>query len=313
MKILVTGIGGDIGNGVGRILKRCKFVSSLIGCDIHSEHLGHHVFDKCLLLPPVLSHKYLDELQRVKDDLNIDAIILTSEPELRFFTSLEQAGNSPALPLVWANAQSRVIGFDKLLTVRFLSGINIAAPWTMLAADVLPSEFPCILKSRVGAGNQAIYKILDLHEAERFQKAFPQFIWQEYIPGDSQEYTCGVFGCASGEIRTIIFRRRLASGVTSYAEVVEHDGIKSLCEDVAKGLNLRGSINIQLRLSDRGPMIFEINPRFSSTVVFRHKLGFTDLIWSIQDQMMNTDTTYKLDTSLIGSKLYRSFDEVIER
>lgn len=312
MNILVTGIGGDIGSGVGRILRQVEFVSSLIGSDIHTEHFGHRIFDKCLSLPPVSSPNYLAELQRVKDSFEIDAIIPTSEPELRFFTSLGQRGGVSTLPLVQANFQSRIIGFDKLLTAKFLSEIDVTSPWTVLASVELPKKFPCILKSRVGAGNQAVYKISDLHQAERFQKLFPQFIWQEYIPGENKEYTCGVFGCASGEIRTIIFRRRLASGVTSYAEVIEHQGIKSLCEDVAKGLNLRGSINIQLRLSDRGPMIFEINPRFSSTVVFRHKLGFTDLVWSIQEQLMNIATTYKSDNSPIGSKLYRSFDEVIE-
>ena len=29
------------------------------------------------------------------------------------------------------------------------------------------------------------------------------------------------------------------------------------------------------------PIIFEINPRFSSTVAFRHRLGFRDFVWSV--------------------------------
>ena len=31
-------------------------------------------------------------------------------------------------------------------------------------------------------------------------------------------------------------------------------------------------------------MIFEINPRFSSTVLMRNYLGFTDLVWSIEEK-----------------------------
>ena len=33
-------------------------------------------------------------------------------------------------------------------------------------------------------------------------------------------------------------------------------------------------------------MVFEINPRFSSTVGMRHKVGFSDLIWSIQETVL---------------------------
>ena len=37
-----------------------------------------------------------------------------------------------------------------------------------------------------------------------------------------------------------------------------------------------GPANFQLILTKKGPMIFEINPRFSSTVLMRNYLGFTD-------------------------------------
>jgi carbamoyl-phosphate synthase large subunit len=52
---------------------------------------------------------------------------------------------------------------------------------------------------------------------------------------------------------------------------------------LAEALDLRGSINVQLRITTNGPRIFEINPRFSSTVLMRHQMGFCDLVWSIQD------------------------------
>ena len=42
-------------------------------------------------------------------------------------------------------------------------------------------------------------------------------------------------------------------------------------------------MNVQLRLTDRGPRVFEINPRFSSTVLMRHRMGFTDVLWAIEE------------------------------
>jgi carbamoyl-phosphate synthase large subunit len=42
-------------------------------------------------------------------------------------------------------------------------------------------------------------------------------------------------------------------------------------------------MNIQLRLTDQGPRVFEINPRFSSTVLMRHRIGFSDLLWALSE------------------------------
>lgn len=310
MKILVTGVAGDIGNGIGRILKGAGFVERLIGCDIHGEHMGGFIFDGCEIVPKASSPDYIDALQTLTGKAGLDAIVVTSEPELRFFSGLAGNGVLNDLPLVMANQASMEIGFDKLKTAEYVAGLGFPAPWTRPVAQDVPVSYPCVLKSRFGAGNQGVYIVKDAKLANAYQTLFPDYVWQEYMPDDDNEYTCGVYGCADGEIRTIIFRRRLVSGVTGYAELVQNVAIESLCVAVGKALNLRGSINIQLRLSARGPMIFEINPRFSSTVVFRHKVGFTDLLWSLQEQILGVKTSYsRLHPA--GTKIYRAFSEVI--
>lgn len=42
-------------------------------------------------------------------------------------------------------------------------------------------------------------------------------------------------------------------------------------------------MNVQLRLTDSGPRVFEINPRFSSTALMRQKMGFTDVLWAVDE------------------------------
>ena len=311
MKILVTGIAGDIGSGIGRILRDCDFAEKLIGCDIHDEHMGKHIVDACEIVPRASSPGYLDALRKLKEKFALDAILVTAEPELRFLNSLAAQGVTGDLPLVMASHEAMGIGFDKLQTAQFVAGLGSPAPWTRIAANHDPVDYPCILKSRYGAGNKGVYLVKDAALADTYRTLFPDFIWQEYVAGEDNEYTCGVYGCADGEVRTLIFRRRLVGGFTVYAELVENQAIESLCATVAKAMNLRGSINIQLRLSADGPMIFEINPRFSSTVVFRHKLGFSDVLWSLQEQILGEKTTYQL-THPVGTKLYRAFEEVID-
>jgi carbamoyl-phosphate synthase large subunit len=310
MKVLVTGVAGDIGSGVGRILKDSSFAELLIGCDLHGEHMGNFIFDDCVIVPKASSPGYIDALQALTKNARLDAIVVTSEPELRFLSDLANSGWISNLPLVMANQESMVIGFDKLKTADYVSALGLPSPWTSPVAKTMPVSYPCILKSRFGAGNQGVFFIKDAKLANIYRVSFPDYIWQEYMPDDDNEYTCGVYGCADGEIRTIAFRRRLFSGVTGYAELVENPKIDLLCKSVGKALKLRGSINIQLRLSESGPMIFEINPRFSSTVVFRHHVGFADLLWSLQEQILGVGTTYNR-LYPVGTKIYRTFSEVI--
>ena len=72
-------------------------------------------------------------------------------------------------------------------------------------------------------------------------------------------------------------------------------------------LDLTGSINVQLRIQENIPKIFEINPRFSSTVLFRHLFGFEDLIWSIEDSMGYILSDNR--SNVIGKKFYKGFEE----
>ena len=79
---------------------------------------------------------------------------------------------------------------------------------------------------------------------------------------------------------------------------------------MAVKLNLVGSINVQLRITNHLPKIFEINPRFSSTVLFRHLFGFKDLEWSIKDLFGIALESYS--PPKVGSKFYKGFNEYIE-
>lgn len=39
-KILITGCGGDIGLGIGRILQEEKIADAVVGCDMEEDHAG---------------------------------------------------------------------------------------------------------------------------------------------------------------------------------------------------------------------------------------------------------------------------------
>lgn len=310
MRLLVTGVAGDIGNGIGRILRNHKSVTKLIGCDIHDQHTGSFVFDVCRIVPRVDDPSYIEELLNIAKQYEVDAILPASEPELRFFANENLFDFIDTIPLVTANSKAVQVGFDKLITSKFLAEHNLPFPWTSAVTESYPKELPCIIKSRTGAGGQGVMVVDDSKLLSSYRKIFPNYIWQELVGSKDEEYTCGVYRSLEGEVRSILIRRRLSAGVTVYGEVVADSQIEKLCIDIAVALELTGSINVQLRLTRRGPVVFEINPRFSSTIVFRHKLGFEDLIWAISEKLNGELPPYKTIPKA-GSKIFRRFDEAI--
>ena len=267
-----------------------------------------------MLLPPVTSPAYIDRLSEYLAKEKIDIFIPTSEAELRWFVEANADLNVLPSHCLKASSKAMKIGFDKFLTSRHLVAHGMPAPWVSVASDsdLGAPEIPCIFKSRAGAGNSSVFYIDNYEKSICFQRAFPDYIWQQFLPLSRGEFTCAVYRCLDGSTRVIAMRRRLSSGVTSFAQVVNNPLIDTLCINIAESLSLFGSINVQLRLVDNDvPMVFEINPRFSSTVGMRHAIGFSDLIWSIEEQYLG-QTASPCPSAWPNAKLGRRYAELYE-
>lgn len=308
MNILVTGCGGDIGLSIGNILKQYSPVNRIVGTDISQDNPGSTVFSVIEIIPPVNDDLYINSLKAIFEKYNINIIIPTSEPELRFF-SLNKIRSIEGVHVLMANTKALEIGFDKYLTYNFLKSENLLYPWTSIVKDTEPVKLPCIIKSREGAGGRSVNIVQD-EFVSYYKKNRPDDLWQELLLPENEEYTCGLYRCKNNEVRSIIFRRNLNYGVSVSGEVVYNSDISKLLSSIAESIELYGSINVQLRLTERGPVVFEINPRFSSTVMFRHLLGFQDLIWSINEFLGENIESYNQIKS--GVKFYRYFNEYIK-
>ncbi|SHG29634.1 carbamoyl-phosphate synthase large subunit [Flavobacterium fluvii] len=310
LNILVTGCGGDIGQSVGKILNEYGLVNNLYGCDISDKNAAKFIYCNFFLGLPCKDPNYIGNLENIVKEKNIDFVIPISEPELRFL-SKEKISKIGDAKLILASARALEVGFDKLNTANFLKKENLPFPITYSIETVDTIEkFPVILKSRTGSGSSNVSIARDYDTFISIKKNNSDFIVQEFLEDENGEYTCGVFRSKSGIIRTIILKRELMGGFTGYGEVVENNEIDKLLRDIAKKLQLIGSINIQLRLTSKGPVVFEINPRFSSTVRFRHLFGFKDVEWSIEDKLGLLISDYE-ETS-VGKKLYKGFNEYIQ-
>ena len=305
-KVLVTGCGGDIGLAIGRILQEAQCADTVIGCDIEADHAGWVFFDDCFVVERATSPNYMDSLMQLVEKEHVDLVIPSSEPELRTLYENDFFGRKDLF--LTANKKAMEVGFDKYRTAEFLQKHGLPHPWTQIAAHGMPQEFPCILKSRTGCGSKDVRILTEENNCDQVFESKDE-IFQELIEGDDAEYTCGLFRSSSGEIRSIILRRKLRGGLTGSGIVETNSEIEELLHAIALHLDLQGSINVQLRLRAGIPYVFEINPRFSSTVRFRYKLGFSDVIWSMQDFLHRVVDRYQ--TPMIGTRFYKIYEDII--
>jgi carbamoyl-phosphate synthase large subunit len=302
--ILITGIGGDIAQSIATILAESRPEYRLIGTDINNRHAANYFVSEFFQVPSASSIEYIDSLKVLIKEHEVDIIIPSTEQELVALKPLlEEFGDA----CISAGFDVIEIGVDKLKTIDFISSLEIPVPWTINAEGLISKGFPCIFKPQKSSGSKNIFIVEDKEQALFLSRKFPSSVFQELLKPDNQEVTCAIYRAKDGRIAVLQLLRELHGDATGWAEVVYDKQVHEMCEKVAIGFNLKGSINIQLRLTNKGPRIFEINPRFSSTVLMRHRLGFCDLLWSLDEsQGLNVD----FPNIACGRKIVRIHDSI---
>lgn len=277
---LITGMGGDMAQCIAKIIKSEFSGSKIYGIDITDKSAAKLFCHHFELAPRANDKDYISYISSIMQKYNIQFFIPCTEHELRTLNQLDS--DHPLWEKTIACSKNILsVCLDKLETFKFLNAHNIQAPWfTENIADI--KSFPCIYKKKSSSGSRDIFKIASKEEASFIKNFSSHGLFQEYLEGDDKEYTCSIFQWDDGTFQTIQLLRTLTGGATSWARVVQIPEIDKLCREIAAAFKLNGSLNVQLRMTEKGPMIFEINPRFSSTVYMRHLMGYKDLVWSIK-------------------------------
>lgn len=305
--LFLTGCGGDIAISIARLVRESGLASRLIGADVQRDHAGHAFFDEVVQLPRADAADYPQALERAVATHGPDLVVPLSEAELARLTADEPSEGLRAR-LLMANRRSLQVGLDKLATFETLSAAGVPTPRTGLVGEGPVPPLPCIVKPRRGQGSKGLV-LVEAWNAGHILATRTGDLWQEFLPEADQEFTCGLFRSGTGPLRSIVFRRQLSGGLTGAAEVVEDSRITRVLERIADALELEGAVNVQFRLDQGEPKVFEINPRFSSTVGFRHRLGFRDFEWSMLTALGEPLPPYVAPRA--GVRMYRVGTEVI--
>lgn len=282
MKVLVTGAGALLGQGIIRSLRLSGLAPEIVAVDPSPHAVGLWWADRRHLVPLASDPGYVQALRRLLLAERPDALLVGTDTELPVIADVreELAAETGAAVLVSSPEVVRVAD-DKWLTYAFLRDHGLPRPHSALPDDAerLAQEigFPLIVKPRVGARSVGVSKVESLAELRRALEGREGLVVQECVATDDEEYTAGTLSFSGQPTLSIVMRRDLRDGNTYRAYVGEYPELNAQVREIARALGPYGPANFQFRVSGGVAKVFEINARYSGTTPLRARAGFNEV------------------------------------
>ena len=279
--VLVTGIGGNVGQGILRNIASLNLSIRLIGTDIASFTPGNHLCDATYKVPYSYDESYIPTLQNIIDKEKVDLVLPSTDYEVYYLSQNAEKLNAI---VVASDAKTAKTYLDKYESYVYLSQNNIPFAKSWLTGDYDFSEKEIIAKPREGRGSRGI-----LLNPENPNQLPNGYMIQPLAKGI--EITTAVYVNKQGKLHGLFtMERSLTNGTTTESKVVfQYDNeITIIAEKMIALGGLVGSFNIQSIVTTKGEIVpFEINCRISGTNSIRHNLGFQDVKYAIQEYLLN--------------------------
>jgi len=315
MKVLVTGAGALLGQGIIRSLKKSSLSNlKIIAADPNPFSAGLYWCDKKYKIPMAKADDYMDKIDSLLTEEKPDIVMIGTDVELEIFAEnkkrLEEKHNTKILV---SPTEIIKIADDKYLTALFLKEKNFPYPYSGLAdeADAVIKKvgFPLIVKPRVGGRSIGVSKVNNKEQLTYALSQVENPVIQECVGSDDAEYTAGVLYFDGVVHGSIIMKRELRDGNTYIATVVEDEKLTSKLNEITSALKPYGPVNFQFRIDrEDNLMIFEINGRFSGTTPLRALAGFNEVEMSINHLLGSSE---KNDVKIKKLTFLRHWEETI--
>jgi carbamoyl-phosphate synthase large subunit len=276
MTILVTGVGGGAGQSILKALNLANF-KNVVAVDSSPLAAGLYFGNPSYLGFEANHPAYIDRLLEICEKNQIEFVFPGHDIELPYLSSQVEFFESRGIRLIVSSQRVIEICDDKLKTSNFLRDNGFFYPETELFADFSWAGKAVILKPRTGgARSKHTYLAKSFEEFENYSNFVDKSncVVQEFLEGP--EYTCGSVYLRHNDFGNILMKRELRSGDTYKAFSIKSKSISEYISNVVSTLAPFGACNVQLKMCDDKPYIFEINPRCSGTTAARALVGFNE-------------------------------------
>ena len=290
----MTGAGSVVGQGIVKALRLSALDVTCIAADIGPLNAGLYRADESVILPAVEDADALTGIVAIIRQARADAVFLGSEFDLVFYAAHRaEIETRTGATVIVSDPETVAVADDKFKTVEMLRDLELPAPESFAVGTLAQAcaaanslGYPVMLKERFGTSARGVHQVSDDDEVRRVFRHMRQPMVQELLQPNNEhtdatglgaEYTCSVFTAADGEhYGPFVARRRLRGGSSWIIESCHRPEFSGALRALGEGLPSRGSINVQLMDTERGPVSFELNARSSGTTAVRAHFGFNE-------------------------------------
>lgn len=286
IKVLVSGAGGDVGQGVIKALNHSNLDLEIYTICIFEDSSFLHLNERSFIAPYASSEEYIGYLINLMNQLEIDIFFPTVDSEILKISQHKALLEAETNALIFVDTIDKVeICDDKLLTYKFLSENGFDTPKTMIPktkedieAFIADAGTPFIVKKRWDNGAKHLHIFETIEDSLHFL-GNEDFIFQQYLDAEEEEYTAGVYIGEDKEIKgVVLFNRELKGGSTYKARRILDENLETSLAKVAQKLDMK-YVNIQARKIDNTLYIFEFNGRLSgSTAIVSQVLNAPEMV-----------------------------------
>ena len=306
IRVAVTGVGGGVGQAILRSLWSASFDSWVLGLDMNARGAGLYLTDEARCLPPCGDPEYVPRLLSFLTEMRVSVLIPGSDPELPVLARARGEIESAGIQVVVGAPEPVDVCRDKRICSEFYRdlGFPFVRTCDVANAEELAREvgYPLVVKPVGGSASRGVAVVFSRSELEPYlgrtgmiaqEAAFPA-AWRRGANGiDVRSVYRGgvlrqedeisiqvVYDHLGHHLGTFTSVNRLQSGVPVFVDPQRIPEVESLVEKMANVLRDRGLIgpcNFQCRLTDHGPKVFEINPRYTGITGVRAAMGFNEV------------------------------------
>jgi carbamoyl-phosphate synthase large subunit len=294
-RVLVTGVGGDLGQAIVKALRLSARDLWICGCDMDSTGTGPAFVDEFQQVPAATRLEYVMALSDVCKGMAVEAVIPSTDAEIQVLSRLGRLPRLPSGSRVVCHGQAFVDTFgDKRGCMQALADKVELVPWaaghdkSAIEALIAQSGYPLVVKPSRSSGSKGMRLVENRPALAHALRIVDEPVVQAYIEDRAGEFSVGLFAC-KWFTTAIAFKRDLGPGGCSwYAETVHDKDVLAYALEIAKAIRLAGAANVQVRRGAAGVRLLEVNVRFSSLVAARAACGFRDAEWWLDLALGNT-------------------------
>ncbi len=260
--------------GFQRALSQSAHGGVVVVTDVNPMSPAVYAADRSFRVGLSRDPDYIDQILAIAVGEGVGLVVPTIDDELETFGRARERFAERGIVVAVSRPETTALCDDKFATCGELASRGVAAAQSWLP-ESLPAQppFPLFVKPRRGRGGVGAYRIRHERDLAFFLDYVDGPIVQEYLNGP--EFTIDVLCDFAGRPLSIVPRRRdvIRAGVIDRGCTVNDPALIALAQACTTALPFFGAINIQCRVVDGTPVVFEINPRFSGGIPLTIEAG----------------------------------------